>query len=70
MGMMDKKMMKSSTGAMPPKSASAADTKGERREKMVGGVAMGMMDKTGKDNQFNTGRSEGTCYSHDRSCYK
>ena len=68
--MMDKKVMKSSTGATAPKKASSSDMSGERREKMVGGVAMGMMDKTGKDNQFNTGRSEGVCYTHDRSCYK
>jgi hypothetical protein len=70
MGMMDKKVMNSSTGATAPKKASSSDMSGERREKMVGGVAMGMMDKTGKDSQFNTGRSEGVCYTHDRSCYK
>jgi hypothetical protein len=35
-------------------------------EKKVGGVAMGMQDATGKDKQFNTGKTAGVCYEHKR----
>ncbi len=57
------------TGGVMPKGADAADTKGERHERLVNGVAMGMEDMTGKDSQFNTGRTAGICYEHKRTAY-
>ena len=57
-----------SSGKMP-KGADAADTKGERHEPIKGGVAMGKEDAIGSDKLFNTGRTEGICYSHDRKAY-
>ena len=38
-------------------------------EKVKDGVAMGKKDATGSDKLFNTGRTEGVCYSHDRKAY-
>lgn len=71
MGKMDSmKGVPSTTGATPPKGANAADTSGERKGKLVGGVAMGKEDMTGADKQFNTGRTEGVCYTHTRDCYQ
>jgi hypothetical protein len=71
MGKMDSnKGMKSTTGATPPKGASSSDMSGERMGKIVGGVAMGKEDAKGKDAQFNTGKTGGVCYSHDRSHYR
>ena len=71
MGKMDStKGTKSVTGATPPKGAISSDMSGERMGKMVGGVAMGMEDKTGADKQFNTGRTPGVCYTHTRSEYR
>lgn len=71
MGKMDStKGVKSVTGATPPKGASSSDTRSERHEGMRGGVAMGKEDKTGKNELFNTGRTEGVCYSHSRSEYR
>jgi hypothetical protein len=64
------KTTKGSTGEVMPKSASKADTKNERHEKMKGGVAMGKEDGLGKDSQFNTGRTSGICYSHERDTGK
>lgn len=58
------------TGGMMPKGAESSDKMGERREKMVGGVAMGKEDAYGPDHQFNTGRTSGICYTHDRSKYR
>ena len=60
----------STTGATAPKGATSADTSGERKGKLVGGVAMGKEDMVGKDGQFNTGRTQGVCYTHTRSDYK
>ena len=60
----------STTGATAPKGATSADTSGERKGKLVNGVAMGKEDMTGKDNQFNTGRTNGVCYTHTRSDYQ
>ena len=37
---------------------------------IVNGVAMGKEDMTGADNQFNTGRTAGICYTHTRDAYK
>jgi hypothetical protein len=71
MGKMDSmKGVPSTTGATPPKGANAADMSGERKGKLVNGVAMGKEDMTGKDNQFNTGRTQGVCYTHTRDCYQ
>jgi hypothetical protein len=60
------KVTKGMTGEKMPKHASKEDTKSERHEKMKGGVAMGKEDGLGKDSQFNSGRTEGICYSHKR----
>ena len=72
MGKMDSnKGVKSTTGATQPKGASSSDMSGERMEKLKGGVAMGKEDKTaGMEGEFNTGRTAGVCYSHDRSHYR
>jgi hypothetical protein len=71
MGKMDSmKGVPSTTGATAPKGATSADTSGERKGKLVGGVAMGKEDMVGKDSQFNTGRTQGVCYTHTRSDYK
>jgi hypothetical protein len=72
MGKMDSnKGVKSTTGATPPKGATSSDMSGERMGKTVGGVGMGKEDKTaGMEGEFNTGRTAGICYSHDRSHYR
>jgi hypothetical protein len=70
MGKADTTMAKSSTGATPPKGATSSDRSGERMEKMRGGVAQGMEDKTGADKQFNTGRTNGVCYVKTKSEYR
>ena len=47
----------------------SSDKTGSKSEPMRGGNAQDMQDKTGADKQFNTGRSESMCYTHDRkSC--
>ena len=56
------------TGAKIP-AATSSDKSGEKMEKIKGGVAMGKEDMTGPDKLFNTGRTEGVCYSHDRKSY-
>lgn len=61
---------KGMSGEKMPKGVAKADNKAERHESMRGGVAMGMEDKIGKDKEFNTGRTEGICYEHDRSSYR
>jgi hypothetical protein len=67
MGKMDSmKGIPSTTGAKAPAGATSSDKTGERMEKKVGGVAMGMQDATGKDKQFNTGKTAGVCYEHKR----
>ena len=70
MGKMDMRPAKGASGEREPKGVDKADRSGERRERMVGGVAMGKEDKTGADKQFNTGRTEGICYTHTRSEYR
>lgn len=70
MGKADTTMAKSTTGATPPKGAASSDRTGERMEKMRGGVAQGMEDKTGADKQFNTGRTNGVCYVKTKSEYR
>ena len=57
-------------GVVVPKSAGKADMSGERKERTVGGVAMGKEDAVGSDKLYNTGRTAGICYSHDRSHYR
>jgi hypothetical protein len=67
MGKMDSmKGIPLQTGGKMPKGADAADTKGERKEPLRGGVAMGKEDAVGKDKLFNTGRTAGICYEHKR----
>lgn len=51
------------------KGAESSDNGGARHEKMRGGVAMGKKDKIGPDHQYNTGRTSGTCYTHERDAY-
>jgi hypothetical protein len=71
MGKMDSmKGTPSATGAISPKGVDSSDSSGERMGKIVNGVAMGKEDMTGKDSQFNTGRTEGICYTHTRDAYK
>jgi len=70
MGKADTTMAKSTTGATAPKGATASDRSGERMEKLRGGVAMGMEDKMGDNKQFNTGKTDGICYTKTRSEYR
>ena len=70
MGMMDKRAAKGQSGEKEPKGVDRADRASERKESLKGGVAMGKEDMTGADNQFNSGKTEGVCYSHDRSHYR
>jgi len=60
------KGMPSTTGATAPAGAASSDKSGERMGKKVGGVGMGKEDATGKDKQFNTGKTAGICYEHKR----
>ena len=70
MGKMDSnKGVKSMTGATPPKGADMADSTGERRGKIVGGVGTGKEHAVGMDKEFNTGRTQGICYTHKRATY-
>lgn len=71
MGKMDKEVFKSGmTGEKAAKGALSSDTSGERKEKVRGGVGMGMEDKVGADKQFNTGRTEGICYVKEKAAYR
>lgn len=71
MGKMDSsKGIPLKTGGVMPKGVDASDASGERKEAIRGGVAMGKEDMIGKDFEFNTGRTAGICYEHDRSAYK
>jgi hypothetical protein len=55
--------------AKMPAGVMSSDKTTDKSEPMRGGNAQGMQDKTGADKQFNTGRSESMCYTHDRkSC--
>jgi hypothetical protein len=70
------------SGERIPKSAKASDTGGERKARVVNGVGMGKADMpTGRDNshigkhegdvgEYNEGRKEGVCYTHDRKSYQ
>ncbi len=68
MGKMDTTVMRSKTGAKVPAGVEASDKSGERKERLVGGVAMGKMDATGADKLFKGGSSEKVCYTHKRGC--
>jgi hypothetical protein len=71
MGKMDKETYKMGmSGEKMPKGVLSSDTSGERKGKVVGGVGMGKEDATGKDSQFNTGKTAGVCYTHDRAHYR
>ena len=72
MGMKDKeKFTPGRTGEKVPMGALSSDTSGERKGKIVGGVAMGREDKTsGMEGEFNTGRTAGICYEHKRENYR
>lgn len=68
----------SMTGAKAPAGATASDTSGERKAKLVGGVAMGKMDGIGMREASHMGKYDGnlgemkgvckehTCYEHER----
>ena len=56
-------------GVVVPKGASKADMSGERKGRIVGGVAEGKEDAIGKDCEYNTGRTSGVCYEHKRTAY-
>lgn len=58
------------SGGKMPAGVAKADMSGERMEGKRGGVAMGKMDKTGMDGEFNTGRTAGVCYEHKRTAYR
>lgn len=71
MGKMDSsKGAKGASGEKLPKGATASDMSGERKEKLVGGVALGKEDAIGADKKFDGGRSSGVCYTHTRSAYR
>ena len=72
MGMKDKeKFTPGRSGEKVPMGALSSDTTGERKGKIVGGVAMGKEDKTaGMEGEFNTGRTSGVCYEHKRENYR
>ena len=72
MGKMDKETYKMGmSGEKMPKGVLSGDTSGERKGKIVGGVAMGKEDKTsGMEGEFNTGRTAGVCYEHKRENYR
>jgi hypothetical protein len=58
------------SNAKVPAGVAKEERSGERKERMVNGVGMGEADMTGKDKQFNTGVTGGTCYTHDRMSYQ
>jgi hypothetical protein len=80
---MDREMggAKSSTGATPPKGATASDMSGERKRPIEGGVGMGKMDgiglreashmgmHDGRKGEMKGGSSEATCYEHKRMAH-
>lgn len=71
MGKMDSsKGVPSTTGAKAPMGATSSDRSGERTGSLRGGVAQGKEDAVGSDKLFNTGRTEGICYTKTRSQYR
>jgi hypothetical protein len=60
MGIMDSsKGVKGATGEKLPKGATSSDMSGERKMKLVGGVAMGKMDAMGSRPLSHAGNFEG-----------
>jgi len=53
--------------AKTPAGVVSSDKSGMKSEPMRQGVAQGMQDKS---KQFNTGKNEAVCYSHDRKSYQ
>ena len=51
--------VKSTTGATPPKGATASDTSGERKRPIEGGVGMGKMDGLGLREASHMGHHDG-----------
>jgi len=70
MGKMDTTMAKGRSGEKELMGVDKADRASERKEKLVGGVAMGMEDKMGANHQYNTGKTDGICYTKTRSEYR
>jgi hypothetical protein len=72
---------KGMSGEVMPKGVNASDMSGERKAKLVGGVAMGMADgigsreashmgmKDGKLGEMKGSCSEAVCYDHKRTSY-
>ena len=58
------------TGEREPKGAGSSDKSGTNSKGTVNGVGMGKADATGRSNggkekgEYNSGRSESTCYTH------
>jgi hypothetical protein len=60
MGMKDKeKFTSGASGEKMPKGVLSSDTSGERKSRMVGGVAMGKMDSLGSRPMSHAGNFEG-----------
>lgn len=68
------KGLKGETGEKYP-AAKASDAGGERAEGKTNGVGMGKADGAGRASggkergEYNTGRSESTCYTHKKAGY-
>jgi hypothetical protein len=66
---------KGETGEHEPKGAKSSDSGGERKGKVTNGIGLGKADATGRSNgghekgEYNTGRSESTCYNHEKKGY-
>lgn len=57
------------SNAKEPKGVKASDESGERKGKIVNGIAMGKADGV-SEHKFDGGRHSGTCYTHSRNEYK
>lgn len=53
-----------------PKHVDSSDYTGTRNASMVNGIGMGKADLTGPDHQFDGGRHNGVCYTHERKSYQ
>ena len=49
--------------------AKSSNGGGERKEKERNGVGMGKADAVGADKQYDTGKTEGVCFTHNRGDY-
>ena len=64
------------TGEREPAGVTSSDSSGEKGGKVVNGVGLGKADATGRSNggkesgEYNSGRSDKTCYTHDRKSYQ